>query len=69
MTRENTPDADDDREGLEEEAFRSELRTLVREAHRSDIRLERHWDCRTGETGPDWEVEIVRVAACDGESD
>jgi RNAse (barnase) inhibitor barstar len=45
------------------EAFRTELRRLLVDAHRDGIDLERLWACRTGEAALDWEVEVVRLAA------
>lgn len=45
-----------------EEEFRQALAALLEGALHDGIDVERHWTCRTDGTGPDWEVDVVRLA-------
>lgn len=44
-----------------EEELSTELKTLLRRAHRGGIDVEGGWDCRNGGGDPDWDVIVSQV--------
>lgn len=45
----------------DEAGFRTELRALLRRAHRTGVDVEGGWECRNGAEHPDWDVIVAEV--------
>lgn len=45
----------------DDDAFRAELRSLLRRAHESDVEVKGCWECRNGDGDPDWDVVVTEV--------
>lgn len=51
----------DDGTPLTSDAFNAELKALLRRAHDEGVDVEGGWNCRNGETYPDWDVVVTEV--------
>lgn len=53
--------SDRDDSPADEDAFRAELRALLRRAHASGVDVQGGWECRNGDGSPDWDVVVAEV--------